>query len=189
MDAERTRFRMEHRTKSRITAEVSGHASTQKAIGPTKDGSGWSGLGFGVAAGYRINFFSKLGIRTRLGFSYSEVTLKDVSPSRATNASESVGFRQVFVEAAPVVGPLGRFYLAPLVYGANVGFHKSEAVVGKTSYDLTRTPSWRAGAGLELGFLAGSKEQIALNLRGKVAFEELFPFMFELTFGWHFFPG
>jgi len=140
-------------------------------------------VGVAAAVGYRQNFAPQFGMHFRLGAGVAGVfagneTSSDITPKANTMTN-------VYGEVVPFAGPLGRFYLGPIIWASY--FHFADNPY-RSGYGLFALPdAIQFGGGLDMGILALKREQLDINWRLKSTFNNQMPFSFEMGVGYHFF--
>jgi hypothetical protein len=141
--------------------------------------------GGGISAGYRQNLGPQFGVYAGLGLGLFNVTGNVMSSSGTTSSESLATMSEALVEFMPYAGPLGRFYLGPIFWGAYANLPNATRTVDSetTSTVFEKNTLWRAGAGVGAGLLLLRHEQ--LDLSGRVRFDVYGNPRGELAVGWH----
>jgi hypothetical protein len=151
-------------------------------------------IGLSAAIGYRQNFAEKFGLHLRVGAAVGSVQVPNSSSSSdtsSTNATrgDSTTFTHVYGEFVPYFGPLGRFYLGPILWGGRYMFDthvlREYDYYDNTIHIYNVSDSWKGGTGLDMGMLLLGHEQLDINWRVKTTLTNSIPFWFEMGVGFH----
>jgi hypothetical protein len=176
-----TRERLAYRMRPRLTAHL---VLTHSRLHPDV----LSATGGMLALGYRQNVSAFAGAYVRLGAGMANVQADRVTDARGHEASDSSAsvLYEGTAELVPYAGPLGRFYLGPILWLSYRSFAPDHFGFAGRSYVMPH--GWLGGAGVDLGLLALAREQLETSLRVKTAFDGDIPLRVEIAVGWHFFP-
>lgn len=140
-------------------------------------------IGATGAVGYRQNFAPQFGLHIRVGAGIAGVFPGHDTSSDITSKANIM--TNVYGEVVPFAGPLGRFYLGPIVWASYFHFANNPY---RSGYGLFALPdAVRLGGGLDMGMLALAHEQLDINWRLKSTFNNQMPFSIEMGIGYHFF--
>lgn len=144
-------------------------------------------VGVAAAIGYRQNYSPFFGLHARVGAGVAEVSVNtDNSSSDSTSSAntENTSMGEVYGEICPYFGPFGRFYVGPMVWYSHFGFSENTL---RSEDSVYRMPDvWKGGAGVDMGLLLLSREQLDINWRLKSSLNDQMPVRLELGVGYHF---
>lgn len=120
--------------------------------------------GWGLGLGARYHYLDRLGIQARLVLGLQQVY--------AGVSKQFIAAGSGVLELTPIVGPLGRFYAGPTLFGGALLFDGRAFLYPEGDPGETLVPVFVYGAGGELGLHLGPREEVALLLKvlvGEVA--------------------
>jgi hypothetical protein len=146
-----------------------------------------TGLGVAAAVGYRQGFSSFFGLHARIGAGVADVVVSNNNSSSSSSSSstaQDTSMTEVFGELCPYFGPFGRFYVGPMVWYSHFGFGDNALHSDTSVYRLPDV--WKGGAGVDMGLLLLSREQLDINWRIKTSLNNQLPARLEFGVGYHF---
>ncbi len=158
---------------------VGSYGSSETALNTVQTGGG------GISVGYRQNLAPQFGLYAGLGLGLFGVSGDLVSSSGTTSSESLATMSEALVEVMPYAGPLGRFYLGPIFWGAYANLPNAQSTNSSetTSTVFEKNTLWRVGAGVGAGLLLLRHEQLDLNCRVRVDMNGN-P-RGEIALGWH----
>ena len=141
-------------------------------------------IGAAAAIGYRQNFAAQVGVQIRFGGGAAGVSVATDGSSPKPTGSTSM--TELYGDVAAFLGPLGRFYLGPLLWYSHFTFadHAFQPAGSPSAFVLP--DAWKGGGGLDMGLLLLQREQLDVNWRIKTTFNSQMPFRLEMGIGYHF---
>lgn len=141
-------------------------------------------VGLTGAIGYRQNLLPQFGIHVRLGAGVAAATTSSQDSNGNVTSSDSTTMGECYGELNPFFGPMGRFYLGPILWLSYFTFNRN--TLDSNTEHIVLGNAWKGGGGIDMGILALSHEQLDINWRIKSSFNDQVPFRLEMGVGYHF---